>query len=59
MFGLGTSEILVIGFVILLLFGGKKLPELGRALGSSITNFKKGLSAKDDNDKDQDKNKKV
>lgn len=55
MFGLGTTELLVIAFVIVLLFGGKKLPQLGRSLGSAITNFKKGLNAPDEkNDKDQE-----
>ena len=52
MFGLGTTELLVIAFVIVLLFGGKKLPQLGRSFGSAITNFKKGL-----NEADQPKNK--
>jgi sec-independent protein translocase protein TatA len=47
MFGLGTTELLVIAFVIVLLFGGKKLPQLGRSFGSAITNFKKGLSEAD------------
>lgn len=47
MFGLGTTEILVIAFVIILLFGGKRLPQLGRSLGSAITNFKKGLNDAD------------
>lgn len=44
MFGLGTTEIIIIAFVIVLLFGGKRLPQLGRSLGSAITNFKKGLN---------------
>lgn len=44
MLGLGTTELLVIGGCILLLFGGKKLPQLGRSMGSAITNFKKGLN---------------
>ena len=48
MFGLGTTELLVIAFVIVLLFGGRKLPQLGRSLGSAITNFKKGLNAPDE-----------
>ena len=38
----GHSEILIILFVILLLFGGKKLPELARALGKSLNEFKRG-----------------
>ena len=43
MFGLGTGEILVVSAVALLLFGGKRVPELGRSLGKAITNFKKGM----------------
>jgi sec-independent protein translocase protein TatA len=50
MFGLGTTELLVIAFVIVLLFGGKKLPGLGRSFGSAITNFKKGLNEADKKD---------
>ncbi len=38
----GTPEILLIIFVFLLLFGGKKLPELARALGKSLNEFKRG-----------------
>lgn len=51
MFGLGTTELLVIAGVILLLFGGKKLPQLGRSMGSAITNFKKGLNEPAEEDK--------
>ncbi|MEE9368579.1 MAG: twin-arginine translocase TatA/TatE family subunit [Pontiella sp.] len=38
----GGSEIILILFIILLLFGAKKLPELSRALGKSLSEFKKG-----------------
>ena len=38
----GTPEILLIIFIILLLFGAKKLPELSRSLGKSLGEFKKG-----------------
>ena len=43
MFGLGMGEALILLAVVLLFFGGKKLPQLGSALGKSLTNFKKGL----------------
>lgn len=43
-FGLGTPEIILICFVILLLFGAKRLPDLARGLGKSIREFKKASS---------------
>ena len=39
--GIGTVEILIILFIILLLFGAKKLPELAKGLGKGIKEFKK------------------
>lgn len=39
MFGLGTSEIILIAFVVLLLFGGKKIPELMRGIGKGVREF--------------------
>lgn len=48
MFGLGFTELLVILAVVLLFFGAKRLPLLGKSLGSSIKNFKKGLHEDDD-----------
>ena len=39
--GIGTFEILIILFIILLLFGAKKLPELAKGLGKGIKEFKK------------------
>jgi len=40
--GLGTTEILLIAGVLLLMFGGKKIPELMKGLGKGINEFKKG-----------------
>ncbi|HEX2099542.1 MAG TPA: twin-arginine translocase TatA/TatE family subunit [Candidatus Synoicihabitans sp.] len=39
--GIGTTEIIIILFIVLLLFGAKKLPELARGLGKSMNEFKK------------------
>jgi len=46
--GIGTTEIILIFFVILLLFGAKKLPELAHGLGKSIREFKKATSEIED-----------
>jgi len=43
MFGLGMPELIVILGIAFLLFGGKKLPEIGAGLGKGISAFKKGL----------------
>ena len=54
---LGTGEIVIIAIVVLLLFGGKKIPELMKGIGKGVKNFKdvvKGLEDDiklDDNDK--------
>lgn len=41
---LGTGEIIVIALIVLLLFGGKKIPELMRGIGKGVKNFKDGMS---------------
>ncbi len=48
MFGLGTQELIVILIIALVLFGGKKLPEIGAGLGKGIRAFKKGLNEVDE-----------
>lgn len=46
---MGATELIVIGLIIVLLFGAAKLPELGRAVGEGVSNLKKGLrDANDD-----------
>lgn len=44
MFGLGYQELLIILVIVLVLFGANRLPELARSLGSSVNQFKKGIS---------------
>lgn len=44
LFGLGMQEILIIAFVVLLLFGGKKIPELMKGLGKGVKSFKEGMN---------------
>lgn len=48
MFGLGLSEVLVIALVVLLLFGGKKIPELMKGLGKGVKSFKDGVNGIED-----------
>lgn len=44
LFGLGFQEILVIALIVLLLFGGKKIPELMKGLGKGVKSFKDGMN---------------
>ena len=48
MFGIGTPELIVILGIAFLVFGGKKLPEIGAGLGKGINSFKKGLRDAED-----------
>lgn len=48
--GLGTPELIVILAIILLLFGGSKLPQLSRSLGSSMKELRKGMESGFDDD---------
>jgi len=47
--GIGFQEILLIALVILLLFGGKKIPELMKGLGKGIKSFKEGMNSPEEN----------
>lgn len=58
MFGLGMQEILIIALIILLLFGGKKIPELMKGLGKGVKSFKEGMNEVTDITKDEKDEKK-
>ena len=47
-FGLGVWELLVILVVVLLIFGAKRLPEMGRSLGKGMREFKEGVTGVED-----------
>ena len=48
---LGTPEIILIALIVLLLFGGKKIPEMMKGLGKGVKNFKDGMNGKEDDSK--------
>lgn len=48
LFSLGAPEVILIALFVLLIFGGKKIPELMRGLGKGVNSFKKGLKDVDD-----------
>jgi sec-independent protein translocase protein TatA len=58
MFGLSLGHLLILTFVVLL-FGHKRLPELGHAMGKGIGAFKKGLEGKDNDSDHDDQNPKL
>ena len=59
---LGTGEIIIIAIIVLLLFGGKKIPELMKGIGKGVRNFKDGVKGIEDdinlNDTNTDDTKK-
>ena len=58
MLGVGMQEILVIALIILLLFGGKKIPELMKGLGKGVKSFKEGMNEVKDLTEDKKDEKK-
>jgi len=50
MFGIGTTELLILLVIVIVIFGARRLPELGSGLGKAIKNFKSGISGKDEID---------
>ena len=57
MFGLGTTELIIILVLVMIIFGAGKLPQVGGALGKSLRNFKDGVKEgeEDVDEKDPDK----
>jgi sec-independent protein translocase protein TatA len=57
LFGLGTTEIILIALVVLLLFGGRKIPELMKGIGKGVKSFKDGVKGVEDDLKTDDEKK--
>ena len=55
---LGTGEIIIIAIIVLLHFGGKKIPELMKGIGKGVKNFKDGVKGLEDDIKIDDTDKK-
>lgn len=53
---IGPTELLLILLIVIIIFGAKKLPDLGKSLGDGIRNFKKSMNDKDDDHKSDKKN---
>ncbi len=54
MFGrLGITELLLLALILLIFFGGKRLPEMGKGIGEGIKNLKKSLKGEDTNEKEK------
>jgi sec-independent protein translocase protein TatA len=52
MFGIGLPELLIIAGLVVLIFGARKLPQIGAGLGQGIQNFRKAMKGEDEEDKD-------
>jgi sec-independent protein translocase protein TatA len=57
MFGLGLPELGIIALIAILIFGPKKIPELGNALGKTLRSFKDGVGLADDESVEKEKQK--
>ena len=58
MFGIGLQAMIIITLVVLLFFGGKKIPELMKGLGKGVRSFKDGMNGKDDSQPEGEEDKK-
>ena len=56
--GIGFQEVLLIAIVVLLFFGGKKIPELMNGLGRGVKSFKEGMNGREEKDSSADPVKK-
>ena len=52
--GISPVQLLILLVIVLLIFGAKRLPEIGRGLGSSVREFREGISGSDDEAADAD-----
>jgi sec-independent protein translocase protein TatA len=52
MFGIGLPELLIIAGLVVLIFGARKLPQIGSGLGQGIQNFRKAMKGEDEDDKE-------
>ena len=59
MFGIGMSELLIILVIVMVIFGARRLPEIGSGLGEGIKNFKKAITKPDEIDITPDKKEKI
>ena len=57
MFGIGLQEILLIALIVLLFFGGRKIPELMKGLGKGVRSFKDGMNGTDKAEETEKKDK--
>jgi len=59
MFGIGMSELLIILVIVMVIFGARRLPEIGSGLGEGIKNFKKAITKPDEIDITPDKKENI
>ena len=57
MFGLGTTELIIILVLVLIIFGAGKLPQVGGALGKGMRNFKDGIKEGEEEKSEEEKEK--
>ncbi len=55
--GIGWGEIIVIALIVLLFFGGKKIPEMMKGLGRGVRSFKDGMNGKNEEEEQEKKDK--